>query len=71
MKPTIKEKYNWLLSQLKVTDVDFWEGDALIRLQRPLYFQFAIAQSGEVFTDKFCSKVKDVDRAVKSCMGYR
>ena len=36
---TVQEKYDYLLSKLKVTDVDLWEHDALIRMDA-LFFQF-------------------------------
>lgn len=37
-RPTIEEKYNWLLSQINITDVDLWEKDAMLKMS--VYFQF-------------------------------
>lgn len=37
-KYTIEEKYDWLLSQINILDVDLWEKDAI--LQMSVYFQF-------------------------------
>lgn len=38
MKPTIEEKYNWLLRHIYITDVDLWEKDAILKMS--VYFQF-------------------------------
>lgn len=38
---TVQEKYDFLLGLLEMTDVDLWEMDALLKLKRPLYFQFS------------------------------
>lgn len=43
MKPTLQEKYDFLCSFFKVTDIDLWESDALLRLDTTnsvIYFQF-------------------------------
>lgn len=37
-KYTIEEKYNWLLHQINITDVDLWENDAMLKMS--VYFQF-------------------------------
>lgn len=34
---TIEDKYNFLVSKMKVTDIDLWEKDALLRCV--IYFQ--------------------------------
>ena len=36
---TIEEKYQWLLSKMQLTNVSYWEHDALIEMEN-LYFQF-------------------------------
>jgi hypothetical protein len=40
---TYKQKYEFLLSQMKITNVDLWEQDALIEID-PIYFQFAFVK---------------------------
>lgn len=41
VKPSIEQKYNYLLSHLAITDVDLFEKDALIRMKGGgIYFQF-------------------------------
>lgn len=43
MKPTLQEKYDFLCSFFKVTDIDLWENDALLKLDTSnsvVYFQF-------------------------------
>lgn len=39
IKPTLKQKYEYLLSKMKISDVDLWEQDACVRMES-LYFQF-------------------------------
>ena len=37
---TIEERYNFLLKYLQVSDIDVWEGDAILRM-KPLFIQFS------------------------------
>lgn len=37
---TYEEKYKWLISKLKVANIDHWEMDALVKLESPIYFQY-------------------------------
>lgn len=37
---TVEEKYAYLLKHLKITDIDWWENDALLALPDRIYFQF-------------------------------
>lgn len=37
---TIKQKYEFLLSHLKLHDVDLWENDALLSMEKAIYLQF-------------------------------
>ncbi len=46
--PTLQQKYDFLLSKLRIEDVDPFENDAMIGLPKRLYFQF----SADDFTDK-------------------
>lgn len=39
VKPTLKQKYDYLLSKMKITDISLWEQDACVRMAH-LYFQF-------------------------------
>lgn len=39
IKPTLKQKYDYLLSKMKVTNIDLWEQDASVTIEH-LYFQF-------------------------------
>lgn len=58
VKPTLKQKYEYLLSKMKITDVDLWEQDACVRMES-LYFQF---ESGEAPTEW------KIDKAVQAAM---
>lgn len=55
--PTTKQKYDYLLSKLKITDIDPFELDAYLGMPNKLYFQFSVDSS---FTS--------VDNAVESAM---
>ena len=37
---TVEEKYAYLLKHLKITDIDWWESDALLVMPDKIYFQF-------------------------------
>lgn len=52
-----EQKYNWLLSQLRISDIDLYEQDALLRFKKgsSVYFQFS-------------SEPKSVDEAVELAM---
>jgi len=54
---TTEQKYEWLLSKLRITDVDYWEHDALISLPNRICF---VAQD--------INKVFTVDQAVEIAM---
>lgn len=44
MKPTLQQKYDFLCRFFKVTDIDLWENDALLKLDTTnsvIYFQFS------------------------------
>lgn len=42
MTLTTQQKYDWLLEQLEVTNIDLWEQDALVGIKGGrLFFQFA------------------------------
>jgi hypothetical protein len=56
-KPTLQQKYDWLLKQLKVTDVDAFERNALVRLRNAIYFQFSDAKD-----------IIDMDKVVTQAM---
>jgi len=54
MTLTTQQKYDWLLEQLEVTNVDLWEQDALVGIKGGrLYFQFGqdCAPNGGLVTD--------------------
>lgn len=72
MSYPIEQKYKWLLSQLHVTDIDLWEGDALIRLRGDcLYFQFPMGHllNDNIDPGKTYDEVKsNLDRAVEAAM---
>lgn len=42
MTLTTQQKYDWLLEQLEVTNIDLWEQDALVEIKGggKLFFQF-------------------------------
>ena len=40
MKYLVEEKYNFLLSKLKPTNIDYWEQDGLLCIPADFYFQF-------------------------------
>lgn len=39
-KPTVEEKYAYLLKHLKVVEIDWYENDAELALPKSIYFQF-------------------------------
>lgn len=41
MNYTYEEKYKWLLSKLRIHNIDLWEKDALIGFTVHPYFQFS------------------------------
>lgn len=59
MKLTTEEKYQFLISILEVSDLDFWENDGMIVLPKPIYFQFPSDGRSHV----------SVDEAVQCVMG--
>ena len=58
VKPTLKQKYEYLLSKMKITDVDLWEQDASVRME-PLYFQFDSGSAPDTWK---------IDKAVQAAM---
>lgn len=63
---TVQEKYDYLLSKLKVTDVDLWEHNALIRMDA-LFFQFGSSGPGDSI-DKCVEAAMQADRGVSKDM---
>lgn len=39
IQPTLQEKYDFICNQLKMTDIDYYEGDGLLQLKSSIYFQ--------------------------------
>lgn len=58
-KPTLKEKYEYLLSKLEIQDIDLWEQDACLALKKRLYFQFSQTDF---------ESLTNVDKAVEAAM---
>ena len=56
MKPSLKQKYEYLLSLIELQDVDLWEKDAMMCIPRT-YFQFWDER-----------ELKDKDKVVEACM---
>ena len=54
---TTEQKYEWLCSNLKITNIDYWEHDALISLPNNLYF---VARN--------INEVATIDQAVEIAM---
>ncbi len=71
MTLSIEDKYKWLCSKLTVTDVSWWEADAVICIndESSFYFQFPLVLDEKDFTDKYIKDVLDVDKAIERCMG--
>lgn len=67
--PTTEEKYQWLLSQMAVKYVDYWEWDALIQFK-----DAKIDESGIYFQYKAtpaylpAEEVYDIDKAIELAM---
>ena len=56
MTPSLKQKYEYLLSLIEIQDVDLWEKDAMMCIPRT-YFQFWGEQ-----------ELSNKDKIVKACM---
>jgi hypothetical protein len=61
---TTEEKYNWLISKLKIGDIDFWESDAFIFIL-PMYFQFCDDASAD---PQWAESFKTKDDAIEQMM---
>lgn len=59
MKYTKEQKYDFLFQRLFVSDIDWWESDAMLKLG-PIYFQFPMSKinDGEI----------TVEEAIEYCM---
>lgn len=55
---TIEERYNFLIQRLKVTNPDYWEGDALLEM-KPFCFGFDIDTPEEMV-----EVLQDVEKAI-------
>lgn len=58
---TVDQKYQFLLSKLKISFVDVLENDALINLQSSIYFQFSSDDEQRVINN-------DVDYAISQAI---
>lgn len=47
MARTLQERYDFLVSRLEVTDPDYWEGDAFLRM-KPFLFGFSTDNPGDL-----------------------
>lgn len=57
---TIEQRYAFLISQLKTTNLDLWEGDGILEM-KPLFFQFAEAEFDNVADIEFV-----IDKAIEA-----
>ncbi len=50
MNYTYEQKYNYLLSRLRISDADLWEKDALL-VMMPMFYQFNEHPSEKTFDE--------------------
>lgn len=68
MSYTTEQKYKWLLSQLQITDIDWWENDAFLSANKKWYFQFPSQPLLEATPAGYEEDVLDINKAVERCM---
>jgi len=65
-KYTVEEKYQWLCERLKISDIDYWEGDALLTMPKAVYFGFSTMHQKDSIEEIL--KKCDIDRAIELAM---